>query len=76
MLGCVTATHPFYLILELCEDNLLRFLRAKAKLLQQQRATEQAQLLLGYTVNCIGFAGRLQWAGRSSEWLWYLCRIA
>lgn len=34
MLGCVTIMHPFYFILELCEDDLLHLLRVKAKLLR------------------------------------------
>ena len=59
MLACVTTMRPFYLILELCEDNLLHLLRAKAKLLRQQHEIERAQLLLGYTVNSAGFAGQL-----------------
>ena len=58
MLACVTATRPFYLILELCDDNLLNYLRAKAKLLRQQRATEKAQLQLSNIVNCVDVAGR------------------
>ena len=62
MLGCVTTMHPFYLTLELCEDNLLRFLRAKTKLLRQQHESERAQLLLGYAVNCTELADRPQTA--------------
>ena len=53
MLGCVTTMRPFYLILELCEDNLLHFLRAKAKLLRQQRASERVQMLLGNIVTFV-----------------------
>ena len=60
MLACVTATRPFYLVLELCEDNLLHILRAKAEALRQQQESEQAQMPPGKTVTCTDFARRFQ----------------
>ena len=53
MLGCVTTTRPFYLILELCENNLLHILRAKAEVLRRLQETEKEQLT--DTVTCTGF---------------------
>lgn len=40
MLGCLTVKKPYCLLLELCEYDLLQYLYAKAKLVQQQYAVE------------------------------------
>ena len=67
MLGCVTTTRPFYLILELCDDNLLNLLHAKAQMLREQREREQEQMSFGNMVNCADVADKSQNAEHTSK---------
>jgi hypothetical protein len=60
ILGCVTVTRPFCLILELCEDNLLNLLHAKAQMLRRQREVDEAQVPLDKTVKYTGVASPFQ----------------